>query len=55
MQILIRIEKLSSDGTFKEKYRNTLLLNDSLDFDLKSYLKVFKQLYPDCNINLIFS
>lgn len=55
MQILIRIEKFSSDGNFKERYRNTLVLNDSLDFDLRSYLKVFNQLYPDCQVHLVFS
>ena len=48
--ILVETPDLRNVGSFKELYRNQLMIDDSLDFDFRTVLSSLKILYPGNDI-----
>lgn len=52
--ILVQTPDLRNVGSFKELYRNQLMIDDSLDFDFHTVLSSLKILYPGNYIIISF-
>lgn len=54
LKILVEIPDPKNIGSYKELYRNQLLLDDSVNFDFQTILSALKILYPDEGVFISF-
>lgn len=54
MNVLIQVTEFDHLGEEKIKYRNQIFINDGIRFPIEEIRTVFRLLYPNSNLKLIF-
>lgn len=54
IQILFKVLSINSDGSFKVHYQNTIVVSEDVTFDSTLFVRVFRQLYPKCQIQFTY-